>query len=139
VVRSRGQRGGQSWGTFVRNRANQIIAVDSLTRYTARFTTAYIFVVMHVAYGRIVLNNAATKLWLAEVMGIEGFPSPTAPPMPRCTSSGSCARCARSVQPLHLSRREACPARVPGVRGALVVDIYSGLNVRYAEGRTRFQ
>ena len=139
VVRSRGQRGGQSWGTFVRNRANQIIAVDSLTRYTARFTTAYIFVVMHVAYRRIVLNNAATKLWLAEVMGIEGFPSPTAPPMPRCTSSGSCARCARSVQPLHLSRREACPARVPGVRGALVVDIYSGLNVRYAEGRTRFQ
>jgi putative transposase len=34
-------------------------------------------------------------LWLAEVMGIEGIPIRTAPPMPRRTSSGSTARCAR--------------------------------------------
>jgi len=67
MVRRREPRGGQTWRTFVRNHASQIVACDFLTQPTALFTVVYVFVVMEIATRRIVLMNVTTSPGLAWV------------------------------------------------------------------------
>jgi putative transposase len=67
MARRREPRGGQTWRTFVRNHASQIVACDFLTQPTALFTVVYVFVVMEIATRRIVLMNVTTSPGLAWV------------------------------------------------------------------------
>jgi hypothetical protein len=67
VSRGRPPRGDQTWRTFVRNHAKEIWACDFLTRYTALFTIAYVFVIMEIDSRRIVHINVTTNPTLAWV------------------------------------------------------------------------
>jgi len=67
MVRRRQPRGGQTWKTFIKIHARQILAVDFLTQHTALFAVVYVFVIMEIASRRIVLINATTSPGLAWV------------------------------------------------------------------------
>jgi hypothetical protein len=67
MVRRREPRGGQTWRTFVKNHASEILACDFLTETTAFFAVVYVLVVMEIASRRVVLINVTTSPSLAWV------------------------------------------------------------------------
>jgi hypothetical protein len=67
VPHRRPPRGGQTWRTFVGSHARELWACDFLTQSMAKFTVAYVFVVMEIASRRIVHVNVTTSPALAWV------------------------------------------------------------------------
>ena len=68
VPRGRPRRG-QTWRTFVANHANELWACDFLTQHTARFTVAYIFIIMEIESRRIVhwgVTTSPTLPWVKQ-------------------------------------------------------------------------
>jgi putative transposase len=66
MVRRREPRGGQTWKTFVKNHASQILACDFLTQPTALFTVVYVFVVMEIATRRLAGGFSAPDRVIAD-------------------------------------------------------------------------
>jgi transposase InsO family protein len=78
---SRSSGGGQSWKTFLRNHAKEIVAIDMLTIPTLTFECLYAFVVL--GHGRrailhVEVTKHPTAVWLAHQI-TEAFPWDTAP------------------------------------------------------------
>lgn len=74
-------RSGQSWRTFLRNHAKEIVAIDMLTVPTLTFECLYAFVVL--GHGRrailhVEVTKYPTAVWLAHQI-TEAFPWDTAP------------------------------------------------------------
>ena len=82
MVRTSGRGGGgQTWRTFLRNRACEIVAIDMLTVTTLAFETLYAFVVLGHGRRRILhieVTSHPTALWLANQI-TQAFPWDTAP------------------------------------------------------------
>ena len=57
MTKRRPRRDGQKWRTFIKNHSHELFACDFMTRYTALFTTVYVFVVMEIGTRRIVHFN----------------------------------------------------------------------------------
>ena len=71
----------QSWRTFLKNHAKDIVSVDFLTVPTATFRLLYVFVIMSNARRRIVhfnVTESPTAVWTGQQI-IEAFPWDTAP------------------------------------------------------------
>jgi putative transposase len=49
MVRPRPRDDGQKWRTFIKNHSHELFACDSMTQYTALFTTVFVFVVMEIS------------------------------------------------------------------------------------------
>jgi transposase InsO family protein len=66
---SRSGSRGQSWSTFVRNHAGEVLACDFFTSVTAAFRIAYVFLVLDVGTRRIVhwnVTNRPTAEWTVQ-------------------------------------------------------------------------
>ena len=71
----------QSWRTFLKNHAQDIVSVDFFTVPTATFHVLYVFVILSNARRRIVhfnVTEAPTAVWSGQQM-IEAFPWDTTP------------------------------------------------------------
>jgi hypothetical protein len=71
----------QTWATFLKNQARQIVAVDMFVVPTIRFQVLYVFVILGLERRRIVFANATTNPtaeWLAQQV-VNAFPWDTAP------------------------------------------------------------
>jgi hypothetical protein len=71
----------QTWATFLKNQARQIVAVDMFVVPTIRFQVLYVFVILGLERRRIVFANATTNPtaeWLAQQV-VNAFPWETAP------------------------------------------------------------
>ena len=71
----------QSWRTFLRNHATEIVAIDFLTVPTATFRVLYVFVVLSLDRRRIVhfnVTDSPTAEWTSLQL-IQAFPFDTAP------------------------------------------------------------
>ncbi len=71
----------QTWATFLRNHARDIVAVDMFVVPTIRFQILYIFIVLHLERRRLVFTNVTTNPtaeWLAQQI-VNAFPWDTAP------------------------------------------------------------
>ena len=53
--------GSQTWSTFLRNQAKEIVAVDLFTVLTVRFEVLYVFVVLALERRRLVFANVTTS------------------------------------------------------------------------------
>jgi len=60
--------GGQSWATFVRNHAQETLACDFLTVWTAGFRVVYVFVIMEIGSRRILHVNVTSSPSVAWVI-----------------------------------------------------------------------
>ena len=79
---------GQSWGTFLRNHAPHIAAMDLFVVPTIGFDLLYVLVIVQLARRELVWINVAahpTAEWIAQQI-VEAFPwKPTLPdPRSRC-------------------------------------------------------
>jgi transposase InsO family protein len=71
----------QTWATFLKNQARQIVAVDMFVVPTIRLQVLYVFVILGLERRRIVFVNATTNPtaeWLAQQV-VNAFPWDTAP------------------------------------------------------------
>jgi putative transposase len=71
----------QSWRTFLKNHAKDIVSVDFFTVPTATFRVFYVFVIMSNARRRIVhfnVTESPTAVWTGQQI-VEAFPWGTAP------------------------------------------------------------
>ena len=64
VLRPNAPRGDQTWRTFIRNHGKAVWSCDFLTRHTAFFAVAYVFVIMEIGSRRIVhVNVTSNPTW----------------------------------------------------------------------------
>ena len=71
----------QSWRTFLKNHAKDIVSVDFFTVPTATFRVLYVFVILSNARRRIVhfnVTDSPTASWIGQQV-VEAFPWDTAP------------------------------------------------------------
>ena len=71
----------QTWATFLKNHARDIVAVDMFVVPTIRFQVLYIFIILGLERRRLVFANATTNptaQWLAQQV-VNAFPWDTAP------------------------------------------------------------
>jgi len=81
MVRRGDPRRSQTWHTFLRNHARDLVSIDFFTVPTARFTTLYVFLVLAHERRRIVhlrVTAAPSSAWVSQQI-IEAFPWDTAP------------------------------------------------------------
>jgi len=77
----KGDPGGQSWGTFLRNHAPHIAAMDLFVVPTIGFNLLYVFVIVRLARRELVWINVTTHPtaeWIAQQI-VEAFPWNEAP------------------------------------------------------------
>ena len=71
----------QSWRTFLRNHAKDIVSVDFLTVPTATFRVLYVFIILSNVRRRIVhfnVTDSPTAFWIGQQV-VEAFPWDSAP------------------------------------------------------------
>ena len=81
MVRRGDPRRSQTWHTFLRNHARDLVSIDFFTVPTARFATLYVFLVLAHERRRIVhlrVTAAPSSAWVSQQI-IEAFPWDTAP------------------------------------------------------------
>jgi putative transposase len=81
IHRRRRKPPSQTWGTFIKNHMNEMVAVDFFVVPTIRFRLLYVFVTLSHARRRVVHFNVTanpTAAWTAQQI-VEAFPWDTAP------------------------------------------------------------
>ncbi|MBK7977559.1 MAG: transposase [Deltaproteobacteria bacterium] len=81
MVRRGDPRRSQTWRTFLRNHARELVSIDFFTVPTARFATLYVFLVLAHDRRRIVhlrVTAEPSSAWVSQQM-IEAFPWETTP------------------------------------------------------------